>query len=69
MSKAELTMQRLLDEVAMSGVGAYEELIEEGYPPKVVEAKMRKGIRRGLLECGVSEVRCWLTDAGVTYGL
>lgn len=37
------------------------------FPPKVVEAKMRKLERRGLLEVGVSLRTAWLSPAGEAY--
>lgn len=33
-------------------------------PPKLVEAKLEHLIRRGLLECGVTVLRPWLTGEG-----
>lgn len=65
----KLTMFTLLNKVATDGTEAYEGLIEDGYHPNVIIAKMEKAQRRGYLESGVANNRCWLTDKGSTHGL
>lgn len=45
----------------------YQRLIDFGYPPKVVEAKLEHLARRGLITCGTSIRSPWLTDAGLDY--
>jgi hypothetical protein len=37
------------------------------WPAKVVEAKVRRLIERGLLECGVTPLRPWLTQRGYAF--
>lgn len=63
MKRADLATMTVLTAVAAHGAQAFEHLTAD-YPPKIVTAAMARDTRAGLLECGVSAVRPWLTPAG-----
>jgi len=46
------------------GLPAYRVLYDEGFPPKVVEAKYERFFKRGWIEYGVSLRTAWLTSQG-----
>ncbi|MFE3577861.1 hypothetical protein [Streptomyces vinaceus] len=62
--RADLPTEVVLHAVAEHEFHAFEHLAAQ-HPAKVVQAAMRRDIRRGLLEYGVSEIRPWLTPLGV----
>lgn len=62
-------MRRWLDAVAVNGIWAREELLEEGYHRNVIMRKAEKSARKGYTDYGVVVDRAWLTEKGITHGL
>lgn len=59
-----LTMRHFLAVVATHDISAREQLYAEGFHPNVVYAKAVKAARKGYVEAGVIDDRCWLTPKG-----
>ncbi|WP_043193671.1 hypothetical protein [Streptomyces sp. NRRL F-2664] len=66
MKRSDLTTATVLAAVRDHATYAFERLASQ-YPPKVVQAAFDRDGRKGLLECGVSLQRPWLSPAGRWY--
>lgn len=63
MKRSDLGTDPVLAAVREFRSGAFEGLAEK-YPAKIVRAAFERDVKAGLLECGVSIDRPWLSPAG-----
>jgi hypothetical protein len=66
-ASVKLTMRHFLHVVWAYRTDAREQLLAEGFHPKVIEAKAEKAARKGYTEYGVVVDRPWLTATGAEY--